>query len=233
MGNNNNWGYTSVVCNAKKMKKEQSIKIVDSLVEDLNICFHWKNEFNILFPEEGLLYDLYNETASNFFYYLSKFYFDYFILAISKLLDPAKMGSNENLSLYQLVVVAKQFFPDKQEEIKLEIDKIKEESKRILKARKKINAHRDLKLAIKKGNLGKTDFSEIESILSKMVNVINTVQKLLGEQQCSFVWFTDRHGAASLIQSLKQCAYYRDLRHDDTLYERINKVEISNKYHKL
>jgi len=215
------------------MKKEQSIKIVKSLADELNICFHWENEFNILFPEEKLQYELYNEIAPNFFSYLSKFYFDYFILKISNMLDRTKMGSNENLSLYQLEMIASKFFPDKKEEIKNEIDHIKEDTKTILNARNKIIAHKDLKLTLNKGYLGKTEFTEIEAITSRMAKIINEVLKLLGEPQCSFIWLRDLHGATSLIQSLKQSSYYRDLYDEVDLHDRVNKIERESKYYKL
>ncbi|NQT78069.1 MAG: hypothetical protein HQ565_10165 [Bacteroidetes bacterium] len=215
------------------MKNELYVKIVKSLADELNICFHWINEFNILFPEEELQYDLYNETAPNFFSYLSKFYFDYFFLKISKMLDPAKINSFDNLSLYQLEKIASNIFPDKQLEIKKEIDFIKEEAKIILNARKKIIAHKDLKISLNNEHLGETKFVEIESIISKMSNVINKVFELFGEPQYSFVWMRDFNGATSLIQALKQCSYYRDLSIENELFDKIEQIERKSKYYRI
>jgi len=82
------------------MNKGQAKVIVHSIANELNICFHWINEFNILFPKENLQYELYKEIAPNFFHYLSRFYFDYFFLKISKMLDPAQVSGFDNLSLY-------------------------------------------------------------------------------------------------------------------------------------
>ena len=85
------------------MSNQNKDLILESLFEDINICFHWINEFNTLFPKEPLMYELQNDVAPSFFNQLNNLYFDYFILRISKLLDPAKTGSFDNLSLYQLV----------------------------------------------------------------------------------------------------------------------------------
>ena len=149
------------------------------------------------------------------------------------MLDPASIGGFDNLSLYQLVKIAKLFFPEKEEMIKKEIEGIKIDAKVILNARKKIIAHRDLKIAINKDNLGETKFSEIESIISSVSKVINKAMELLGEPNHSFVWMTDRYGSMSLIRALKESNYYRDLKQKLKLFAEIRKIESENKFHKL
>jgi len=216
-----------------KMDKEKSILITKSLADDLNICFHWMNEFNILFPENELQYDLLDKIAPNFFHYLSHFYYDYFFLKISKMLDPATISGFENLSLFQLINISKKFFPEKEEVIKIEINKIKRDASIILNARKKIIAHRDLTVAINEENLGETKFTEIESLIKRMSGVINLSLENLGEPTISFVWMTDRFGARSLIQALKETNYYRDLKRDRKLYNDIKRIESDSKYNKL
>jgi hypothetical protein len=219
------------------MNNEQEILIVKTLAEELNICFHWRNEFNILFPENKLQYELYNETAPNFFSTLSAFYFDYFFLKISKMLDPAvtktRFGPRDNLSLYQLEKIVDKLFPDNKVEIKIDIDSIKDKANTILTARNKLISHKDLKLAINNENLHGTEFSEIELILNEMPYVINKVLELLGEEKVSFIWFRDFYGATALIRSLKQCRFYHDLRFDHEIIDRIQKYERDNKYYKL
>jgi|AntAceMinimDraft_9_1070365.scaffolds.fasta_scaffold22292_2 hypothetical protein len=217
----------------KAMEKEKAIKITKALAEELNICFHWINEFNKIFPEENLQYELYNETAPNFFSNLSKLYFDYFFLKISRMLDPAVINNYKNLSLYQLIEIAKEVFPNKKNEIKDEINLIKKEASTILTARNKLISHKDLNVTLNNDNLGKTEFADIESITLKMSKVINKILELLGEPQYSFVWLIDIHGASSLIQSLKQSSYYNDLCLDPELYNKIEKVERESKYNKL
>jgi hypothetical protein len=214
------------------MEKELAIRITNSLAEELSICFHWKNEFNILFPEDKLQYELYNETAPNFFSYLSRFYFDYFFLKISKLLDAATMGRYENLSLYQLEKIADDLLPDKRQEFKESIDDIKKQSEIIINARNKIIAHKDLGITLNNENLGQTEFNEIESIISKMANVINKMQELLGEPKHSFVWMRDFHGASSLIQSLRDCSLLRDLSMESELFDKIEQIKMKNKYYR-
>jgi hypothetical protein len=215
------------------MEKEQANKIVKSLADEINICFHWINEFNILFPEEKLQYDLYNETAPNFFSYLTRFYYDYFFLKISKMLDPAKMGGFENLSLYQLEIIANIFFPAISTKIKNDIDSLKDEAKIILTARKKIIAHKDLDVTINNEFIGETKFSELESIINKISKIINEVLELLGETPYPFVWMRDFKGATALINALKQSRYYCDLSCEVDLFDRIRKIEMNNKFTKL
>ena len=215
------------------MKNKKYLKIVKSLADELSIYFHWINEFNILFPKEELQYELYNETAPNFFSNLSKFYFDHFFLKISIMLDPLKMGGFENLSLYQLEKIVSETSPEKKQEIKKDIDLIKDEAKVILKVRMKIIAHKDLNVTLNKEHLGETKFNEIESIITKMGNLINKVLELLGQPKYSFLWLRDFNGATSLIQSLKQSSYYHDLSIEPELFDKIEQTEIKSKYYKL
>ncbi len=215
------------------MNKERAIQITNSIADELNICFHWKNEFNILFPENELQFELYNETAPNFFSHLSRFYFDYFFMKISKLLDPASMGRFENLTLYQLVKISGDLIPDKQQEFKENIDEIKVQAEIIINSRNKLIAHKDLEITLNNENLGRTEFYEIESIITKMAEVINKMQDLLGESKHSFIWMRDFHGATSLIQALKDCSLLRDLNLESELFEKIERKRIENKYNKI
>ncbi|MCD6200263.1 MAG: hypothetical protein J7K46_00475 [Bacteroidales bacterium] len=141
------------------MKKEKKLpeKNVDEykqqikfLAQYISESIHWLNEFKILFPDNDLQYELYNEIAPNFFTYLSRFYFNYFFLLISKMFDPITSGGFENLTLYQIAKLPSEIFSDEKEmienekEIENDINVIKEETKTILEARNKILAHNDL-----------------------------------------------------------------------------------------
>lgn len=216
------------------MEKENEIYVITSLADELNLCFHWKNEFNILFPEEDLQYELYNEIAPNFFSRLIELYYNYFIIKISNLLDPPKISGFDNLSLYQLVNVVKEISILESKNIKRDIDNIKLETNNILRVRKKIIAHNDLNTKINKINLGETKFTDIESTFDKMSRVINKAFELLGEPQYSFIWLRDLHGATGLVQSLKQSSYYKNLRTDRKFfYEKIEPLQKESKYYSL
>jgi len=217
----------------KEMEKENAIKIINSLANELSICLHWRNEFKILFPNEDLQYELYKETASNFFANLVDMFYDYFILKISKLLDPAVVRGFENLSLYQLEKIADEYIPEEKEKIRREIAKINDDAEIIRFARKKLKAHKDLEIALNNTNIGETYFSEIESLIDRMAFIINYTLVKIGENEISFMWFRDIFGATALINSLKNSSYYRDLSFDLEFYDKLNQIEKNNKYYNL
>jgi hypothetical protein len=215
------------------MEKKVASEIVNALAVEINNCFHWINEFNILFPEGELQYELYNKIAPNFFSNLSKLFFDIFILTISKMLDKPSFGGFENLSLLQIPIIAKGFFPEKEEIFSKEIEILKKEAKTIILSRNKIIAHRDLNLTLNKTNIGITTFEEIKSIILKMAKLINSVLHLLEENEYSFIWLTDSNGSTSLLKSLKESYYYRLLTKESAFVKQIEKLERDCKYNQI
>lgn len=217
------------------MTRGEATDIIRRLNDEVSICFHWLNEFEILFPQDKLHYELYNATAPNFFQKINRLFFEFFFMSISKLLDPAKMnrGKNENLSLFQLVEIAKSLFPSMKGDIVEKINQIKLESKTILNARRKLYAHNDLNIKLNGSSIGGTSIEEIRTIIEEMQKVIIYISEMLEDRVSSPIWLTDQYGSRALLDILQKGMYYRELLKDHDLRKIIFKKEEDQKYSKL
>jgi hypothetical protein len=215
------------------MKQQFShTEIIENLKQHLLPCFHDLNEFDTLFPENELQMEVYDEIAPNFFLELNKMYFDKFILSISRLLDPAEISSNSNLSIFQLITIANETYYSKTNELQKSIDDIKNEAQDIRKLRSKFIGHRDLSHAINSDlKVQPIEFEKIKEIFSKMSKCINEIEKHLELPQTSFYWGTDQYGAKALVKSLQNSLIYRDIRSNDDKWQEDEERAKTSKYY--
>ena len=196
------------------MKEKFSHKeIIENLKNHLLPCFHDLNEFDIQFSENELHIEMLDEIAPNFFLQLNRMYFDRFILAISRLLDPAKQSSFENLSMFQLIKIAEESNYEQIEELKQKLESIKFKSHDIIKLRSKYIAHRNLNHSINNDlNVETIEFDKIKEIFVEMSNCLNSIEAHLGLDKTSFIWMRDFDGTLSLLKHLKNALIYREMR---------------------
>jgi hypothetical protein len=215
------------------MKQQFShTEIIENLKQHLLPCFHDLNEFDTLFPENELQMEVYDEIAPNFFLELNKMYFDKFILSISRLLDPAEISSNSNLSIFQLITIANETYYSKTNELKITIEEIKTESQDIMKLRNKFIAHRDLSHTINLDlKVGPIEFEKIKEIFLKMSKCINEIEKHLELSQTSFYWVRDQNGAMALVKNLQKILIYRDIRTNFDKWEEDEERAKTSKYY--
>lgn len=210
------------------------IEIIENLKQHLLPCFHDLNEFDVLFPENELQLEMYNEIASNFFILLNKMYFDKFILSISRLLDPAKQFKNENLSIFQLIEIANATNYPKTEELKKAIDEIKLEAEDILKLRSKFIAHRDLSHSVNNDlTVAPIDFEKIKELYNKMAKCLNEIEIHLELKQTFFSYIRDMYGATALVRNLKNSLIYRDMRKNYDKWQEDEERAKTSKFYKL
>jgi hypothetical protein len=171
------------------------------------------NEFEVLFSEDKLHIEMLNEIAPNFFLQVNRMYYDKFILSISRLLDPAVQSKNENLSMFQLLDIAKESNYPNLIELENKLLDIKEKANGMLKLRNKIIAHRDLPHSINNDLEVEIDYEKIKEIFSVMAECINNIETHLELEQTTFFgWMRDLYGTTALVSHLKNSLIYRDMR---------------------
>lgn len=208
--------------------------VINSVKDHLLPCFNDLNEFEIIFTGSDLQNEMLDITAPNFFWTLQEMYFDRFILAISRLLDPAKQFGFENTSMFRLIEVVKPVDEVLYIQLNLLIEKLKQDSSDIIKLRKKTIAHRDLKHAIHKDLIfDPIEFKKIKEIFYEMKDCLNTTEKSLGLEQTSFLWLRDFNGATALLNYLKDSLIFREIRITEKYYTEMEAEEMQSKFYAL
>jgi hypothetical protein len=188
-------------------------EIIENLKQHLLPCFNDINEFETLFPENKLHLEMLTDIAPNFFMQVNRMYYDKFILSISRLLDPAVQLKKENLSMFQLVDIAKETNYLLCGELESKLIDIKEQSKDMLLLRNKVIAHRDLNLSIINDLEIEVEFKKIKEIFSIMAKCINDIENHLKLNPTAFFgWIRDNYGTTALVRHLKNSLIYRDMR---------------------
>jgi len=82
---------------------------VERLKDDLIWIWHYFTQFKKLFAQSHLRVELLNEVAPLFFYTLQKVLWFEIVIGIGRLTDPYRQGSNRNLSIGILPILAKQY----------------------------------------------------------------------------------------------------------------------------
>lgn len=115
------------------------------------------------------------KTADAFFYHLHRYYWDRFILGISRLTDPEATRSNSNLSLSSL----KKYFPKlpkgQREKAETRLSSIIELAGKFRSRRNKTIAHRDYSSALSKTiETEKLYLAEVEKVFQEIEGYLNT-----------------------------------------------------------
>ena len=85
---------------------EEFTKIFEKLTHAVTDLHYRWNIYREVYAEGPEAIDLLNRNGTNFFYYVQHLMLDQVALSFSKLTDPNRQGSNENLSLKQMIVYA-------------------------------------------------------------------------------------------------------------------------------
>ena len=186
---------------------------IRKLSDDLIWAFYDLDEFKIIFTDDPNGVRLLNDTAPTFFTKLVEYYWNRFILSISRFTDPSKQGQFENLSIDVLEKIASQAgMPDLQQ-LSEKIRKIKKEAVPIKKFRSKYIAHRDLERAVITDLKQETIYLEqVEMILKDMGDCINLCLQFFKAPPILFGQMSNPRGARSLMYYLRQGAIYAELK---------------------
>ena len=142
---------------------------------------------------------------NDFFIDLQDMYWERFLITIAKLLDPAKQGKFDNLSLFTLSAILKEHNNSGTIEVLEETEKLKEKFESVINYRRKNLAHYDVEYTTgSKLFNSSTHIEEIESFLNKMIDLINKTLESLGHApKSTVVMYPGRFkGAAALNRIL-------------------------------
>jgi hypothetical protein len=195
------------------MKVKGKVPIaVDRLKNALIWAWFDVNQYKELFLSGTGRTKLLVETAGHFFNRLSKFYWDRFTLAISRLTDPATQGRSRNLSIHLLEDYVSLLPSRRQGKVLKVLESIDEKAGKYRTHRSKHIAHDDYRHAIsKKPGLVKLSLDEIESILSDIGRCLNEFYLTIEDS----TWSWEMGGiydAGSLAYFLKEGAIYNELK---------------------
>jgi len=177
-------------------------QLYNELLDD----FDWRrrkwSEFQELYVKGQERIDLLNETASNFFYFLQRFFFEDAMLNLSRLTDPARMMGNQTLSVLAL--------PDAISDpaLKAAVQKqIKEVQKNCAFARSWRNkriAHSDLTVRRQSNvqTLPKVESTHVDAAIKSIRDLLTLIGTHYG--QLYTVLASDPWGAKSLIPKLER-----------------------------
>ena len=151
-------------------------------------------------------YLVYRFLLNDFFLDLQEMYWERFLITIAKLLEPAKQGKFDNLSLFTLSAILEEHNKSERIEVLEETENLKVKFESVIIYRKKNLAHYDVEYTtgFKYFN-SSTHIEEIQSFLNKMIELINKTLESLGHApKSTVVMYPGRFkGAAALNRILK------------------------------
>ncbi len=182
-------------------------------------------EFEVLFSDDENVKSLRNELLPDFFMDLNDFYWDNFMITISRLLDKYKQGKNLNLTLFTLVEILKEKKINSWNSIEEKILLLKEKYRDILNYRSKYLAHYDLDYSTgAKKFSASTHINKIHEFLKSMHEIINDTKEALGEPKNNyFVTYPAKYRGAKEFLLILENEKKIKLKDDELLQESINK----------
>jgi hypothetical protein len=133
-------------------------------------------------------------------------YWERFLIAIAKLLDPARQGNFNNLTLFTLPEILKEQNNSSCSELLEDVQKVKTDFKNVITYRKKNLAHFDSDFTTgSKSFDSSTHLDDVHLFLDEMINIINKTLIFLGhEPKSKLVIYPGRFkGARALNQILE------------------------------
>ena len=161
---------------------------------------------------------LLNSSSSSFFYHLQFILLDDIELVICKLLDPAKQGSNLNLTLERLLMLIDDSIKIKSELIR-KLAEARDASKSLREKRNKRLSHFDLQVSISRPAefFTKASRIEIENILTLIRDFLNLIDSHFWDSTLAYEHFSSSGDAESLINSLKKSEAYNILEKENLI----------------
>ncbi len=141
-------------------------------------------------------------------------------LIISKLLDPAKTLSNENLSLEQILLRLDEYGDDLTEQLKNILEDLRNDAQDIHQRRNKRLSHYDLNSTItrSKNIFTKASRLQINEILKKIREYLNIIDREIFNNTTIYEYNTNIGDAEILLNNLKRSESYK-------LLEKEKKIE--------
>ena len=182
----------------------EEVKIITN--DLINVCTDLQ-EYKKLFLKGENHTKLLNEISGYFFSRIQRFYWNHFVLSISKFTDPVGHDDFENLSLDRLKSIAFELNIDIIDELESIISKLKKKTKKIKSHRNKYVSHRDLKTAkLKEPNRNIIHINDVEEVLDLIGKAINLFYEKLEKRQ--YYWKAEVPGVDFLWVYLKNGAIY-------------------------
>jgi hypothetical protein len=183
------------------------------LNDDLSFAFYDLEEYSIIFLESEARINLLNKVAPSFFVRIKNFYWNSFIMTISRFTDPSDQSNNKNLSLKSLQKyypeidsVGQKFFDDN-------LKKIEAAVKNIRKMRSKFISHRDYDYALLDNKeIAAVEITKIREIYELFEQCLNIFNKHYLNKYILFRGIRTNHGARSLIYFLKDGVIYNEFK---------------------
>lgn len=148
-----------------------------------NIWFDAKsklNEFEITFPKDKYIEEIREEFLPDFFDNVNELYWYYFLISISKLLEPHKQWKKTNLTLFSLPEILKENEIPQWKAINDEVEQLKITNQPIIDYRNKYLAHFDFDFSTGKRKLdATTSIEEVKEFFDQMYQLINQTLTLL------------------------------------------------------
>ena len=174
--------------------------------------------YEMLYGKSEDRINLLNLSASSFFHHLQFILLDDIELFICKLLDPAKQGSNLNLTLEQLLNLIEDENEIKSELIR-KLHKVRLVASAIKDKRNKRLSHFDLKTSVsrKAEYFTKASRLELQDILNRIREFLNIIENNYFGSTLAYENFSSIGNAESLVNSLKRSEAYKILEEEKVI----------------
>lgn len=178
---------------------------------------HWKT-FKDLFGASAERVELLNESAPNFFSHIERALLHSMTTGIGRLLDPARMGSNENDSLKSLVdATRKDVDSDIADRLQAQLAFAMKRAAPILGYRNKKVAHSDRAVALGHKELGKLSREAFDETLQAIADFMNILHVLSPTKiTVAYEYSSETGGSVDpLLSLLRDAAILRALIEED------------------
>lgn len=167
--------------------------------------------FSQLYEDEKTV-DLLNDSAPTFFGFCQNIFLNDIILSISRLTDPPKIGSKENLTLGKILDSIDPIFSQLKAELVKTLETVDESCDFARKHRNRRIAHTDLKTHFQDHPelLSSITKEKIEKALLSLRTFVNKVELHFTQKQMGYEYLTIAEGSSSLIGCLRDAKSYRD-----------------------
>lgn len=166
--------------------------VIDALRDQLVFDIYDFEQYKILFNDDPKQIAVMESVADSFFLTLKRYYWDRFVMNISKITDPVCQNGNDNLSIELLCIQSKTRNLDCYDTIHSNVEQIKVLAKPFRKSRNKIVGHLNLKHAIKE-----TFLDECEDAFYRIENIYNLASESID------MFYNEKESTTYLLNSLR------------------------------
>ena len=169
--------------------------------------------FNQLYGESAERVQLLNDSAATYFRITQDVLLDDILISIGRITDKPIMGSNENLSLGQLINrLDKDKYPDIISLLEGKLENIQLLSKDIRQIRNKKLAHKDINIALAKVELlPRVTIKSISTTLEAIRDFMNECEGYFCDSEMAYEAFSMSADGKVLVTKLKKAIAYDQL----------------------